>query len=210
MLFLPLTPEDVIQEVEKLVETQRRENRSSAWVFTELIVWEDNHKGRTLPVYGKYYHIASQARRVADGEISLEDMQEDLEALFRAYWSPAPTLSRFLAGIGKLIALAMLFALVGAANYGLSLMVGNALAASIIIGILAAIILVPQGLRGLWEWYTKRVDAVYAMYQRTVAQRMSGLFAARCPKCGRDLANLLPDKDGIVQCVCGFRIEPKP
>jgi DNA-directed RNA polymerase subunit RPC12/RpoP len=209
MFFLPFTPEDAMQETEILLETQRREKKSSSWVFTELIGWEDRNKGRILPVYGKFYHIASQARRVADQEISLEEMQEDLQELFRRYWSLLPALSRFLAAIAKILAVAILFLLVGAAHYGLSLLVGNALAASIIIGVLAAIVLVPQGMRGLWVWYTKRVDAMYAVYQNSVAQRLHVFFNSRCPRCGRDLRNILPDKTGVIQCECGFRVNRK-
>lgn len=209
MFFLPYTPEDVMQETETLLETQRREKKSSSWVFTELIGWEDRNKGRVLPVYGKYYHIASQARRVADQEISLEEMQDALQEIFSKYWSPIPVISRFMAGVGKILAVAMLFLLVGAGHYGLSLLVGNALAASIVIGVLAAAVLVPQGVRGLWEWYKKRVDAMYAVYRRSIAQRLQALFSSRCPRCGRDLGNLLADKDGVIQCECGFRINRK-
>jgi hypothetical protein len=204
MFQLPLTPDEVIQQIENLLTTQRRENKSSAWVYNESIGWEDQNKGRLVPVYGMYYSIASQARRVAELEISIEDMQDDLEALFKTYWSPLPALSRFLLGIGKLLALALLFLLVGAAHFGLSRLVGNALAASIVIGVLAAAILVPQGVRGLWEWYKKRVDAMYAVYRRSVAQRLQMFFAPRCPQCGRDLGNLVPDKDGIIRCDCGY------
>jgi DNA-directed RNA polymerase subunit RPC12/RpoP len=209
MFFLPYSPEDVMQETESLLETQRREKKSSSWVFTELIGWEDRNKGRVLPAYGKYYHIASQARRVADQEISLEEMQDDLQEIFGKYWSPLPVISRFMAAIGKILAVAMLFLLVGAAHYGLSLLVGNALAASIVIGVLAAAVLVPQGVRGLWEWYKKRVDAMYAVYRRSIAQRLQMLFSSRCPRCGRDLGNLPADKDGVIQCECGFRIDRK-
>jgi hypothetical protein len=209
MLFLPCTPEDVMEETEKLLELQRREDKPSSWIFTELIAWEDQRKGRVAPVYGKYYHVASQAKRVADQEILLEEMRDDLQELYRGYWSPRLLLSRFLATIGRILALALLFLLVAAAHYGLSRLVGDALAAAIIIGILAAIILVPQGVRGLWVWYTKRVDAVYAMYQRSVSQRLRGLFAPRCPRCGRYLGDRIPDQDGLIECQCGFRLKRK-
>jgi len=198
-----------MQQTETLLETQRRENKSSSWIFNALIGWEDRNKARVLPIYGKYYHVASQAKRVADQEISLEEMQDELQELFGRYWSPASVLSRFLSVVGKTLAAALLFVLVGAAHYGLSLMVGNALAASIVIGILAAIILVPQGARGLWEWYTKRVDGMYAVYRRSIAQRLQGLLSSRCPRCGRNLGNLLPDQDGGVQCECGLRVNRK-
>jgi DNA-directed RNA polymerase subunit RPC12/RpoP len=209
MFFLPFTPVEAMQETETLLETQRREKKPSSWVFNELIIWEDRNKGRVLPVYGKYYHIAAQAKRVADQEISLEEMHDELQELFGRYWSPVPVLSRFLAGVGKILAVVILFLLVGAVHYGLSLLVGNALAAAVIIGILAAIVLVPQGVRGLWEWYKKRVDAMYAVYRRSVAQRLQGLFSSRCPRCGRDLRNILPDKAGVIQCECGFHANVK-
>jgi len=136
-------------------------------------------------------------------------MHDELQELFGRYWSPVPVLSRFLAGVGKILAVVILFLLVGAVHYGLSLLVGNALAASIIIGVLAAIVLVPQGVRGLWVWYTKRVDAMYAVYQNSVAQRLHVFFNSRCPRCGRDLRNILPDKTGVIQCECGFRVNRK-
>jgi DNA-directed RNA polymerase subunit RPC12/RpoP len=210
MFFLPYTPEEVVEETEKILEIQRRENKSPTWVFNELIAWEDRNKGRVFPVYGMYYHVASQAKRVADQDILPEEMREDLEDLFRKYWSPQLVLWRFLAGIGKILGMVLLFLLVAVAHYGLSRLVGNALAASIIIGILAAIVLVPEGARGLWTWYTKRVDSMYAVYQRSLAQRLGGLLAFRCPGCGRDVGNIVPDKDGFIECECGYRINRKP
>jgi DNA-directed RNA polymerase subunit RPC12/RpoP len=209
MFFLPFTPEEVMEETERLLEIQRREDKPTSWSFNELIAWEDRNKGRVLPVYGSYYHVASQAKRVADQEILLEEMRDDLGELFVKYWSPLSMLSRFLGGIGKILVLALLFLLVAAVHYGLSRLVGNALAASIVIGILAAIVLVPQGARELWVWYTKRVDAMYAVYQRSVARRLRGLFSSRCPRCGKDLANIPPDKDGFVECECGHRVNRK-
>jgi hypothetical protein len=209
MFFLPFSPEEVMEETERLLEIQRREDKPSSWIFNELIVWEDRNKGRIVPVYGTYYHVASQARRVADQEILLEEMRDDLGELFGKYWSPLPAFSRFLAGVGKILGLALLFLLVAAAHFGLSRMVGNVLAASIVIGILAAIVLVPQGARGLWVWYTKRVDAMYAVYQRSVARRLRGFFSSRCPRCGKDLGSIPPDKNGFVVCECGHRMNKK-
>jgi hypothetical protein len=209
MIFLPFTPEEVMEETERLLEIQRREDQPTSWIFNELIAWEDRNKGRILPVYGAYYHLASQAKRVADQEIMLEEMRDDLGELYGKYWSPLATLSRFLAGIGKILGLALLFLIVAAVHYGLSRIVGNALAASIVIGILAAIVLVPQGARGLWVWYTKRVDAMYAVYQRSVAQRLRGLFTFRCPRCGRDLGAVPAGKDGFIECECGYREKKK-
>ncbi len=209
MFLLPYTPDEVMHQTETFLETQRRENKPSSWVFEAFIVWEDRNKGRVLPVYGKYYHIAAEAKRVADQEISLEEMQDELQEMFGRYWNPLPVLSRFAAGIGKILAVAMLFVIVGAAHYGLSLLVGNALAAAVVIGILAAIVLVPQGARGLWEWYKKRVDAVYAVYRRTVTRRLQGYFSSHCPRCGRNLGNYSPDKNGVIECECGFRVNGK-
>jgi hypothetical protein len=209
MFFLPLSPEEVMEETERLLELQRREDKPSSWLFNELIAWEDENKGRIVPVYGSYYHIASEAKRVADQEIPLEEMRDELGNLYGKYWSPLATVSRFLSGVWKILLLALLFLLVAVVHYGISRLVGNALAASIIIGILAAIVLVPQGARALWIWYTKRVDAMYAVYQRSVARRLRGFFSLRCPRCGRDLANLPQDKDGFVECECGYRVNRK-
>ncbi len=207
MFFLPFTPDDVMEQTERLLDIQHREDKPSSWIFNELIVWEDRNKGRITPVYGMYYHVASQAKRVADQEILLEEMRDDLMELYARYWSPQPTVTRFLSGVGRILGLALLFVLVAAAHYGLSRLVGNALAASIIIGVLVAIVLVPQGARGVWIWYTKRVDAMYAVYQRSVARRLSGFFSTRCPRCGRDLGKINPDKDGFIECECGNRVK---
>jgi hypothetical protein len=196
-----------MEQAERLLDIQHREDKPSSWIFNELIVWEDRNKSRITPIYGMYYHVASQVKRVADQEILLEEMRDDLVELYGRYWSPLPTVSRFLSGVGRILGLALLFVLVAVANYGLSRMVGNALAASIIIGVLAAIILVPQGARGLWVWYTKRVDAMYAVYQHSVARRISGVFSIRCPRCGRDLGKNKPDKDGFIECECGNRMK---
>jgi hypothetical protein len=209
MLFLPYTPEEVMEETETLLSFQHRENKPSAWVFNELITWEDRNKGRVGSVYGKYYHIASQARRVSDQEISLEEMRDDLQELYGKYWSPIPTLLRFLVNLGKILAVALIFMLVGLAHFGLSLLVGNVLAASIVIGILVAILLVPQGVHGIWIWYRKRVDAMSAVYHRTVAMRLRGIFSSRCPQCGKSLDHIPPDKDGFIRCECGYSLKGK-
>jgi hypothetical protein len=207
MFFLPYAPEEVMEETETLLDIQHRENEPSAWVFNELIAWEDRNKGRVGSVYGKYYHIASQARRVSDQEISLEEMRDDLQDLYGKYWRPVPTLVRFLVGLGKILAVALIFLMVGIAHVGLSLLVGNVLAASIVIGVLVVILLVPQGVRGIWIWYRKRVDAISAVYRRTVAMRLRGVFSSRCPQCGKSLDHIPPDKEGVVRCDCGFSMK---
>jgi hypothetical protein len=209
MLFLPASPDEVMEAIGKILDIQRLEKKPSAWVFNECILWEDQNRFEIIPVYGKYYHISSQARRVSESEMSPEEMKKDLERLYNRYWSLPQVLWRFLIGSVKLLGFGLLFMTVGVAHFGLSAWVGNVPAAGIIIGILLSIVLVPQGVNEIWKWLRKRNDEKTIRYQQSVLQRMRRVFSSRCPKCGRYLGDLPLDDDGSVRCECGYRIERK-
>jgi DNA-directed RNA polymerase subunit RPC12/RpoP len=209
MLFLPLSPDEVMEEVGRLLDRQRREEKPSAWVFNECITWEELNRFQVAPVYGKFYHISAQARRVADGEIRAEEMRSELQRQFNAYWGFGQLLKRLLVGAVKIAGLALLFFTVGLANYGLAAWIGNVPAAGIIIGILLAIVLVPQLVGEFWKWHLKRNDDQTVKYQQTILGRLRVVFFYRCPKCGRYLGDQPLDDDGSVRCACGYRIERK-
>ncbi len=209
MLFLPATPDEVMEEIGKILDVQRREQKPSAWVFNECIAWEDQNRFEITAVYGKFYHIAAQARRVSEGEITAEDMAADLQGLYGKYWSAPQVLRRFAVGAVKRLGVGLLFTAVGLAHYGLSAWLGNVPAAGIIIGILLAIILVPQAANEIWKWLRRRRDENTEKYQQSILQRLRLVFFSRCPKCGRYLGNLPLDDDGSVRCTCGYRIERK-
>lgn len=196
-------------EVGSLLDIQRKEQKPSAWVFNECNAWEDLNRFRVTPVYGKFYHISAQARRVSDNEISLEEMKKDLGRMSDAYWSPPQILGRFLVNTVKILGIGLLFTAVGLANYGLSAWIGSVPAAAIIIGILLATVLVPQAVNEIWKWFRKRNEDKSVTYQQTVLQRLWRGSSARCPKCGKHLGDLPLDDDGSIRCVCGFRIERK-
>jgi hypothetical protein len=210
MLFLPLSPDEVMEEIGRLLDLRRRDNKPSAWVFNECIAWEDLNRFQIAPVYGKFYHVSAQARRVAEGEISAENMHAELGRQFRAYWGAGQLTKRFLVGAVKIIGVSLLFFAVGLAHYGLSAWIGNVPAAAIIIGVLLGIILMPQLAGEIWKWYRKRNDDQTIEYQKTVLGRLRMVFFSRCPKCGRYLGDLPLDDDGSVRCSCGYRIHRKP
>ncbi|MBN2084042.1 MAG: phage holin family protein [Anaerolineales bacterium] len=209
MLFLPASPDEVMEAVGKILDNQRLEKKPSAWVFNECIAWEDQNRFEIVPVYGKFYHISAQARRVSEQEISLEDLKKDLQQLYRRYWSLPQILGRFLVGAVKLLGVGLLFMAVGAAHYGLSVWVGNVPAAGIIIGVLLAVVLVPQAAVEIWNWLRKRSDQKNVLFRQSILQRLRRNFFSRCPKCGRYLGNRPLDDDGSVRCECGYRIERK-
>jgi hypothetical protein len=209
ILFLPASPDEVMAKVEKILDIQRQEKKPSAWVFNECIAWEDQNRFEIVPVYGKFYHISSQARRVSDNEITLEEMKRDLVGLFHRYWSPPQIFRRFLIGTVKLLGIGSLFLAVGIAHYGLSAWLGNVPAAGIIIGVLLSIVLVPQAIRELWKWMRRRNDEKTAKYQQSILQRVRWVFFSRCPQCGRYLGAMPLDDDGAIRCTCGYRIERK-
>ncbi|MGB7539179.1 MAG: hypothetical protein WBM17_11630 [Anaerolineales bacterium] len=209
MLFLPASPDEVMEAIVKILDIQRLEKKPSAWVFNECIAWEDQNRFEIVPVYGKFYHISSQARRVSEKEISSEELKKDLERLYNRYWSLPQVLWRFLIGAVKLLSIGLLFMTVGVAHFGLSAWVGNVPAAGIIIGALLAIVLVPQGVGEIWKWLRKRDDEKTVRYQQSVLQRMGRVFLSRCPNCGRYLGDLPLDDDGSVRCECGYTIERK-
>ena len=209
MLFLPLSPDEVMEEIGKILDVQRGEKKPSAWVFSECIAWEDRNRFQVVSVYGKFYHISTQARRVSEAEISAEEMKKDLHRLFGAYWSMPQILWRLLIGTVKILGIGSLFTAVGLVHLGLSAWVGNVPAASIVIGVLLAIFLIPQGVNEIWKWYWKRNDDRSVVYQQTILQRLRRVFFSRCPKCGKYLGNLPLDDDGSVRCSCGYRIERK-
>jgi hypothetical protein len=209
MLFLPFSPDEVMEEIGSLLDIQRKEKKPSAWVFTECTAWEDRNRFQVMPVYGKFYHVSAQARRVSENEISSADMEQDLRRLYRKYWSAPQIARRFLIGTGKLLALGILFMAVGLANYGLSAWIGSVPAAAIIIGILLAIVLVPQAVSEIWKWFRKRRDDKTVNYQQTFLQRLWKGSSPHCPKCGKYLGDLPVEEDGSIRCACGFRIERK-
>ena len=209
MLFLPASPDEVMEAIGKTLDAQRREKKSSAWLFNECIAWEDRNRFQIIPIYGKFYHISTQARRIAENEISAEEMKKDLQRLYGKYWSPPQILWRFLVGAVRIIGLGSLFMGVGVAHYALSAWVGNVPAASIIIALLLAIVLVPQAINEIWKWYRKRNEDKSEIFQQTIIQRLRRVFSSRCPKCGRYMGDLPLDDDGSVRCSCGYRIERK-
>jgi len=209
MLFLPASPDEVMESIEKILDTQRLEKKPTAWVFNECIVWEDQNRFEIIPVYGKFYHISAQARRVAEQEITSEEMKKDLLRQYRRYWGPPQVLWRFLTGAVKLLGVGLLFMAVGVTHYGLSAWVGNVPAAGIIIGALLAVVLVPQAVIEIWKWLRKRNDEKTVRYQQSMLQRLRRIFFSRCPKCGRYLGDRPLDDDGSVRCECGYRIERK-
>jgi DNA-directed RNA polymerase subunit RPC12/RpoP len=209
MLFLPLSPDEVMEEIGRLLDRRQREKKPSAWVFSECNAWEDLHRFQIAPVYGRFYHISAQARRVADGEIAAEEMRADLQKQFHAYWGFGQLTKRFLVGSVKMIGLALLFFAVGLVNYGLAAWIGSVPAAGIIIGILLAIVLIPQLAGEYWKWRVKRSDDRTVEYQQTILGRLRMVFFYRCPKCGRYLGDQPLDDDGSVRCACGYRIERK-
>jgi hypothetical protein len=212
MLFLPASPDEVMEAVGKILSIQRLENKPSAWVFNECIAWEDQNRFEIVPVYGKFYHISTQLRRVSEKEIAEEDFRRELQRLYNRYWSVPQVLRRFCIGAVKLIGLGLLFMAVGVAHYGLSAWVGNVPAAGIIIGVLLAVVLVPQGLNEIWKWLRKRNDEKTARYQQSILHRLRRGFS-RCPQCGRYLGDRSLDDDGSVRCECGYKMErksPKP
>ena len=210
MLFLPASPDEVMEAIQKILDIQRLEKKPSAWVYNECIAWEDQNRFEITPVYGKFYHISAQARRVSDREISTEEMRKELRRLYNRYWSLPNILWRFLTGSVKLLGLGLLFMTVGVAHFGLSAWMGNVPAAGIIIGILLGIVLVPQAVREIWKWLRKRNDEKTDRYQQSILQRLRLVFFSRCPNCGKYLGNVPLDDDGSIRCSCGYRIERKP
>jgi hypothetical protein len=209
LLFLPLSPNEVMGEIGRILDLQLKEKKPSAWVFNECIAWEDRNRFQVVPVYGKFYHISAQARRVSDREITAEDLKKDLQRLFRKYWSLPQVLGRFLVGAVKLLGIGFLFMLVGAAHYALSAVVGNVPALAIIIAILLASVLAPQAVSAAWKWHRKRNEDKTVVYQQSILQLFRKVFSSRCPKCGKYLGDLPLDDDGSVRCSCGYRIERK-
>jgi hypothetical protein len=209
MLFLPASPDEVMEAIVKILDIQRLEKKPSAWVYNECIAWEDQNRFEITPVYGKIYHISAQARRVADSEIAPEEMRNELKRQYNRYWSLPLILWRFLIGAVKLLGLGLLFMSVGVAHYGLSAWVGNVPAAGIIIGILLAVVLVPQAIKEIWKWLRKRSDEKTDRYQQSILQRLRYIFFSRCPNCGKYLGNVPLDDDGSIRCSCGYRIERK-
>jgi hypothetical protein len=210
VLFLPFSPKEVMEEIGRILDHQRREKKPSSWVFNECIAWEDRNRFQIVPVYGKFYHISTQARRVSENEITAGEMTADLQKLFGGYWSIQRILWRIGVGAVRLLGIALLFMAVGLAHAGLSAWVGNFPAAAIIISILLAVNLIPQGVHEIWKWYRKRDDEKSVVYQQTITQRLRRVFFSRCPKCGKYLGDLPLDDDGSVRCSCGYRIERKP
>jgi len=181
MLFLPASPDEVMEEVGKILGIQRLENKPSAWVFNECIAWEDQNRFEIVPVYGKFYHISTQVRRVSEKEITEEDFRKELNRLYNRYWSVPQVLWRFLIGAVKLT----------------------------VIGVLLAVVLVPQGLSEIWKWLRRRNDEKTIRYQQSMLQRLRRVFFSRCPNCGRYLGDRPLDDDGSVRCECGYKIERK-
>ena len=209
MLFLPASPDEVMEAIGKVLDHQQLEHKPSAWVFHECTAWEDQSRFELVPVYGKFYHISAQARRVSEQEISPEEMKKDLQRLYGRYWSPPQVLGRFFIGAVKLLGVGLLFMAVGAAHYALSAWVGNVPAAGIIIGVLLAIVLIPQAVIEIWKWLRKRREKENILFRQSIQQRLRSNFFSRCPKCGRYLGNRPLDDDGSVRCECGYRSERK-
>jgi hypothetical protein len=209
VLFLPVSPDEVMEEIGRILDHQRREKKPSSWVFSECISWEDQNRFQIVPVYGGFYHISTQARRLSEQEISAEEMKADLQKLFGKYWSPPRILLRLGVGAIKLLGIALLFTAVGLVHLGLSAWVGNVPAAAVIIGILLAVVLIPQGMNEIWKWHHRRDDEKSVVYQQTILQRLGWVVFSRCPKCGKYLGNPPVDDDGSVRCSCGFQIERK-
>jgi hypothetical protein len=209
MLFLPLSPDEVMEEIRGLLDLQRKEQKPSAWVFNECNAWEDRNRFQVTSVYGKYYRISAQVRRVSDHEITIEEMAQDLRRLYAAYWSPGQILKRILVFAVKVVGIGLLFTAVGLANYGLSLWIGSVPAAGIIIGVLLSIVLVPQAVNELWKWYRKRNDDKTVNYQQIFLQKLGRSSGEHCPKCGKYVGDLPVEDDGSVYCACGNRIERK-
>jgi DNA-directed RNA polymerase subunit RPC12/RpoP len=209
MLFLPASPDEVMKEIEKILNARTRENKPSAWVYRECIAWEDQNRFEVVPVYGNFYHISAQARRVSEREITAEEMKQDLRRLYDCYWSLPRIIWRFCIGALKLLGIGLLFMAVGIAHYGLSAWIGNVPAAGIIIGVLLAVVLVPQAVGEVWKWYRKRNDAKTERYQQSILHTLRMVFFSRCPKCGKYFGDLPLDDDGSVRCSCGYRIERK-
>jgi DNA-directed RNA polymerase subunit RPC12/RpoP len=199
----------VMEAIGKILDIQHREKKPSAWVFNECNAWEDYNRFEIIPVYGKFYHISAQARRVSDNEIGPEEMKKDLKRLYGKYWSLPQILWRFVLGAIKILGIGLMFTTVGLAHYGLSAWVGNVPAAAILITLMLSVVLVPQGVNEIWKWYQKRNDDKTASYQQSILARLHKVFFSRCPKCGRYLGDLPLDDDGSVRCTCGFRIERK-
>jgi hypothetical protein len=209
VLFLPFSPDEVMEEVGRILDHQRKDKKPSAWVFNECIAWEDRNRFQIIPVYGKFYHISTQARRVSENEISADAMKADLQKIYGRYWRLPNVLGRVAVGAVKIIGIGLLFTAVGLAQFGLSAWLGNVPATAIIIGILLGIILVPQGINEIWKWSRKRDDEKTAVYQQSILRRLGRVFFSRCPKCGKYLGNLPLDDDGSVRCSCGYRMERK-
>ncbi|MBN1438131.1 MAG: hypothetical protein JW929_01870 [Anaerolineales bacterium] len=210
MLLFPFTPDEVMKEIEHLLDLQRREKKPSAWVFRECNLWEDQNRNRVADAYGKFYHISAQARRVADGELSLREMKRDLEGLHAAFWCMPQLIRRFLVDAVKILGVGLLFTAVGLAHYGLSVWIGNVPAAGVIIGGLLAVVLIPQTAKEIWKWHRRRSEAKTEDYQQSILQRLWKGSSLRCPKCGKYCGDLPVDADGFVRCTCGNRIERKP
>ena len=194
MLFLPASPDEVMEKIENILEIQRRENKPSPWVYRECIEWEDQNRFEIVPIYGNFYHISAQ----------------DLQQLFDAYWSPRRVVGRLCIGAVKLLGIGLLFSIVGAAHYALSAWIGNVPAAGIIIGLLLAVVLLPPAVGEVWKWFRKRNDAKTELYQQSILQTLRMVFFSRCPRCGKYFGDLPLDDDGSVRCSCGYRIERKP
>jgi DNA-directed RNA polymerase subunit RPC12/RpoP len=209
-LFLPFSPDEVMKEVDSILQSQRREKKPSAWVFNECIAWEDRNRFQIIPVYGDFYHISTQARRLSENEIDAGSMRADLQNLFGRYWSAPRIMQRIGVGTLRILGIGSLFLLVGLAHVALSAWLGNVPAAAIIIGILLAVVLIPQAVREIWGWIRKRNDEQSVVYQQSILQRLGGMFTSRCPKCGKYLGNMQPEEDGYIHCECGYRKEVKP
>jgi DNA-directed RNA polymerase subunit RPC12/RpoP len=209
ILFLPFSPDEVMQEVESLLQRQRRERKPSSWVFNECIAWEDRNRFQIIPVYGDFYHISTQARRLSEDEISAEAMRKDLQLLFGVYWSTPRILQRIGVGALRLLGIGSMFLLVGLVHVALSAWVGNVPATAIVIGILLGVILIPQGAKETWGWIRKRNDEKSVVYQQSILQRLGSVFTSRCPKCGKYLGDMKAEDDGFIHCECGYRLKVK-
>jgi hypothetical protein len=208
MFFLPYPPEKIIEEARRILKIQQQEAKPSSWAFNEFIVWEDRFKDRLAGPYGKSYHISSQVLRVADREITLQDLRRDLDLLHRKYWSPRQMVRRWSAALLKISGLVLLFLAVWIVHSVISRWVGNPIAAGIIIGVLVSILLIPQGVREFTEWYQNRTSEQAARFHQSLIGKLVGSFFPRCPQCGKCLSGS-PDPEGYIICMCGNRVKQK-
>jgi hypothetical protein len=206
MFFLPYSPEKIIGEARRILKIQEQEAKPSSWVYTEFIEWEDRFKDRLAGPYGRFYHISSQVRRVAEKEITLQDMRKDLDLLHRKYWNPMQVARRWFIALLKILALALLFLTVWGVHSVISRWVGNPIAAGIIIGVLVSILLIPQGVREFAKWYKNRKSEQTVLLHQSLIGKLVGRLSPRCPQCGKFLSGP-PDPEGYIICTCGNRVK---